>query len=106
MESRDVKTVPTLMQPYEIVYFSKAPNTLQRSNSSHFPLFLTLTFETLDPLEMPFKVPIHHLHRHKLSNCLQQGRFGFWIILLLQSTPNFRQISHPFDVDHDRCRNR
>jgi len=34
MESRDVKTVPTLMQPYEIVYFSKAPNTLQRSNSS------------------------------------------------------------------------
>src|SRR5579859_3614669 len=34
MESHDVKTVPTLMQPYEIVYFSKAPNTLQRSNSS------------------------------------------------------------------------
>src|SRR5579859_433983 len=34
MESCDVKTVPTLMQPYEIVYFSKAPNTLQRSNSS------------------------------------------------------------------------
>src|SRR5579859_3305895 len=39
MESRDVKTVPTLMQPYEIVYFSKAPNALQRSNSSQLRSF-------------------------------------------------------------------